>query len=120
MREWDTKETCTLIALPTVFGRHNSQKQIKTVSEWRNSILGQNYFFAKAAPTQHRIEKMAAVMVKIADNVRKSNLIPFLTNSVNLIMLVKTQFGIVANTSDQEIRKLMKSRASLFQSSIVH
>jgi hypothetical protein len=81
------------------------------------------------------MEKMAAVKVKIADNLRKSNLIPFLTNTdnlsksnlipfltnaVNLIMLVKTQFGIVANTSDPEIRKLMKSRAfSLFQSSIV-
>jgi hypothetical protein len=78
------------LALPTVFGRHNSQKQIKTVSEWRNSILGQKYFLAKAAPTQHRMEKMTAVTVKIADNLGKSDLIPFLTNAVNLIMLVKT------------------------------
>jgi len=35
------------LALPTVFGRHNSQKQVKTVSEWRNSILGQKYFLQK-------------------------------------------------------------------------
>jgi hypothetical protein len=71
--------------------------------------IGSKIFFAKAAPTQHRMEKMAAVMVKIAENLGNSDLIPFLTNAVNLIMLVKTQLGIVANTSDPEIRKLVKS-----------
>jgi len=55
------------------------------------------------------MEIIAAVTVKIADNLGKSALILFPTNAVDLIMLVKKQFGIVANTSDPEIRKLMKS-----------
>jgi hypothetical protein len=71
--------------------------------------IGSKTFFATAAPTLHRMEIIAAVTVKIADNLGKSDLILFPTNAVNLIMLVKKQSGIVANTSDPEIRKLMKS-----------
>jgi hypothetical protein len=74
--------------------------------------IGSKTFFEKAAPTQHRMEIIAAVTVKIADNLGKSDLNLFPTNAVNLIMLVKKQFGIVAKTSHPEIRKLMKSLMS--------
>ncbi len=64
---------------------------------------------AKAAPTQDGMEKIAAVTVKIADSLGKSDWIPLLTNAVNLIMLVNKQMEIVANTPDPEIREVMKS-----------
>jgi hypothetical protein len=64
---------------------------------------------AKAAPTQDGMEKIAAETVEIANSLGKSDWIPLLTTALELIVLVYKQMQIVANTSDPEIREVMKS-----------
>ncbi len=63
---------------------------------------------AKAAPTEDGMEKIAAVTVKIADSLGKSDWIPLLTTALELIVLVYKQMQIVAK-SGPEIREVMKS-----------
>ncbi|CAM6076139.1 unnamed protein product [Sphagnum tenellum] len=94
---------------PIVSRRTEFAKTDQNQNEMEGLDAGSKAASAKAAPAQDGMEKIAAVTVKIADSLGKSDWIPLLTNAVNLIILVNKQMGIFANTSDPEIREVMKS-----------
>ncbi|CAK9228282.1 unnamed protein product [Sphagnum troendelagicum] len=94
---------------PIVSRRTEFAKTDQNQNEMEGLDAGSKAASAKAAPAQDGMEKIAAVTVKIADSLGKSDWIPLLTNAVNLIILVNKQMGIFANTSDPETREVMKS-----------
>jgi hypothetical protein len=94
---------------PIVSRRTEFAKTDQNQNEMEGLDTGSKAASAKAAPAQDGMEEIAAVTVEITDSLGKSDWIPLLTNAVNLIILVNKQMGIFANTSDPEIREVMKS-----------
>ncbi|CAK9877650.1 unnamed protein product [Sphagnum jensenii] len=94
---------------PIVSRRTEFAKTDQNQNEIEGLDTGSKAASAKAAPAQDGMEEIAAVTVEIAGSLGKSEWIRLVTNAVNLIRLVNKQMGIFANTSDPEIREVVKS-----------